>query len=475
MSSSDPIHAGSIHADESKECGSGEIHAAEQGETATSEVEFLTGWRYAAIGVSIVLSMFLTIIATAIPHITDEFHSLNDVGWYASALFLTVAAAQSVWGKAFKYFPVKTVYLTSIAIFEIGSLICVGRAITGFGVAGTFGGSYIIIGISVAPKQRPAMTGYMGSAYAIASVIGPLIGGALTDKVTWRWCFYINLPCGALAAAAFILLFKVPTSVKPPQVPLKEKLLQMDIPGFFLVTAAVVCYLLAMQWGGVVEKWSSSNAVKGTTATESGIRTIPLILSLRVSIGALKIFNPFLIIGGILTTISAGLLMTLEPNSDHSYWIGYQVLAGVGLGLCFNVYIIIIQNIVKPEEVATATAILLFFQSLGGALVVSAAQSLFQNELLNTLAVQSPSVNPAAVFSTGATEIQKTFSKSELPGINSSYMKGLHMAFALAIPMAGTATLVAVGQNWFRLKTPGDENPREVKSETEKVDKETVG
>ncbi|TVY39773.1 MFS gliotoxin efflux transporter [Lachnellula occidentalis] len=550
MSSNDPIHTGSVHADESKECGSGDIRAAEQGETATAEVEFLTGWRYAAIGISIVLSMFLTIIATAIPHITDEFHSLNDVGWYASALFLTVAAAQSVWGKAFKYFPVKTVYLTSIAIFEIGSLICgvaqnsttliVGRAITGFGVAGTFGGSYIIIGISVAPKQRPAMTGYMGSAYAIASVIGPLIGGALTDKVTWRWCFYINLPCGALAAAAFILLFKVPASVKPPQVPLKEKLIQMDIPGFLLVTASVVCYLLAMQWGGVVEKWSSANvvgtlvgcivifiafiawewyqgeralllpsimkqrtiihgcafsfliagtfyillyyipiyfqAVKGTNAMESGVRTIPLILSLTlvqictgVSIGALKIFNPFLILGGILTTISVGLIMTLEPNSDHSYWIGYQVLAGVGLGLCFNVYIIIIQNIVKPEEVATATAILLFFQSLGGALVVSAAQSLFQNELLNTLAVQSPNINPAAVFATGATDIQKSFAKSDLPGINNSYMKGLHMAFALAIPMAGAATLVAVGQNWFRLKTPGEEHPRELKSETEKV------
>ncbi|TVY53300.1 MFS gliotoxin efflux transporter gliA [Lachnellula cervina] len=403
-----------------------------------------------------------TIIATAIPHITEEFHSLNDVGWYASALFLTVAAAQSVWGKAFKYFPVKTVYLTSIAIFEIGSLICgvaqnsttliVGRAITGFGVAGTFGGSYIIIGISVAPKQRPAMTGYMGSAYAIASRQAP--------------------------QSAFER--EAPANGHPGFLP-------GDSGGRMLLASH------AMGRGGrEVELLKCSRdtgrAVKGTTATESGIRTIPLILSLTlvqictgVSIGALKIFNPFLIIGGILTTISVGLLMTLQPESDHSYWIGYQVLAGVGLGLCFNVYIIIIQNIVKPEEVATATAILLCKdpastkRSLGGALVVSAAQSLFQNELLNTLAVKSPNVSPAAVFSTGATDIQKTFSKSDLPGINSSYMKGLHMAFALAIPMAGAATLVAIGQNWFRLKTPGDENPREVKSETEKVDKETVG
>ncbi|KAF7933517.1 uncharacterized protein EAE98_003226 [Botrytis deweyae] len=138
------------------------------GTAGTAAIVYLTGWRYAAVGIAIVLSMFLasldlTIIATAIPHITDEFHSLNDVGWYASALFLTVAAAQSLWGKAFKYFPIKTVYLISIAVFEVGSLICgvarnsttliVGRAITGFGVAGTFGGSYKIIGVSAPPEK----------------------------------------------------------------------------------------------------------------------------------------------------------------------------------------------------------------------------------------------------------------------------------------------------------------------------------
>lgn len=78
-----------------------------------------------------------------------------------------------------------------------------------------------------------------------------------------------------------------------------------------------------------------------------------------ISIGATRLFNPFLIVGGILTTISIGLMMTLEADSGHSAWIGYQALAGIGLGLCFNVYIIIVQNIVEPEEVATATSILL--------------------------------------------------------------------------------------------------------------------
>ncbi|KAK8906470.1 hypothetical protein QC760_005060 [Botrytis cinerea] len=173
--------------------------------SSTPAIVYLTGWRYAAVGIAIVMSMFLAsldLIQIAeyltIPNITEEFHSLNDVGWHASALFLTVAAAQSLWGKAFKCFPIKIAYVISIAVFELGSLICgvarksttlidVGRAITNFGVAGTFGASYIIIGVSAPPEKRPAMTGFMGSEYAIALVIGPLIGGALTDRVSWRW------------------------------------------------------------------------------------------------------------------------------------------------------------------------------------------------------------------------------------------------------------------------------------------------
>ncbi|RDL38614.1 uncharacterized protein BP5553_02954 [Venustampulla echinocandica] len=432
------------------------------------DVDYLTGWRFAAVGIAIVLS-----------------------------------------------------------IAQNSMTLIVGRAITGLGVAGTFGGSYIIIGVSVPPEKRPAMTGLMGSAYAIASVIGPLIGGALTDRVTWRWCFYINLPCGALAAASIVLFFRVPDAIKPTEATIKEKLLQMDIPGFLFVTAAVVCYLLAMQWGGPLKIWSSSSvigtlvgcvvvfiaflaikwyqgeralllpnimknrtivrgsafsfliagnfyillyylpiyfqAVRGTDATESGIRTLPLILGLTlvqiikgISVGATKLFNPFVLLGGALTTIASALMTKLQPDSPSTVWIGYQALAGVGLGLCFNVYIIIAQNIVKLNEVATATAILLFFQSLGGALVVSAAQALFQNELINTLPITNPTLNAASIFSIGASEIQKSLSKEELPGINASYMKGLHMAFALACPTASAATFVAGWQKWFRFKTPSD-------------------
>ena len=159
-------------------------------------------FRLVAIVIALVLSIFLvsldmTIVATAIPRITDEFHSLNDVGWYGSAFFLTLASFQSMWGKAYKYFPIKPTFLLSIFFFEVGSLICavaknsttliVGRAVAGAGGAGIASGAYTIIAFTARPQHRPAYTGILGAVYGTASIIGPLLGGVFTSDLSWRW------------------------------------------------------------------------------------------------------------------------------------------------------------------------------------------------------------------------------------------------------------------------------------------------
>jgi MFS family permease len=128
-----------------------------------------------------------TIIATAIPKITDDFDALGDVGWYASAYLLTSSAFQLLFGKMFTIFSVKFVYLSAVAIFELGSLICaaapnsvsfiVGRAIAGIGAAGVYSGSVIVLTHSAPLDRRPMYTGILGAAVGVASIVGPFLGG----------------------------------------------------------------------------------------------------------------------------------------------------------------------------------------------------------------------------------------------------------------------------------------------------------
>jgi MFS family permease len=176
-----------------------------------------------------------------------------------------------MWGKLYKYLSAKIVYLVSVLIFMVGSIVAaaaqnspaliVGRALQGWGCAGTLGGSVLMISYVAEPKLRPMLIGSWMGVFMVSTIVGPLIGGAFTSEVTWRWCFWINLPVGGLVIAMVIFFFHVPKHIKPVPATWKEIVLQLDIPGFTLLLTSLICFTLALQWGGQSKPWSDGSVI----------------------------------------------------------------------------------------------------------------------------------------------------------------------------------------------------------------------
>ncbi|KAJ5320220.1 hypothetical protein PENANT_c010G03433 [Penicillium antarcticum] len=224
------------------------------------------------LGLSIFLmSLDSSIIATAIPRITSQFNSTGDIGWYGSAYSFAMCALQPIAGKLFANFEMKHMFLACFTVFELGSLLCalavnspmliVGRAIAGSGAAGCFTGAFCIVAISIPLVKRPFYIGILQSTFGIATIIGPVLGGAFTEHVTWRWCFWINLPIGAVTIMTLVLFFKPPPrgSTKAPSV--LARLEKLDFLGCFLFAPAIIMIFLALQWGGSEHAWKSATIV----------------------------------------------------------------------------------------------------------------------------------------------------------------------------------------------------------------------
>ncbi|KAF9881763.1 efflux pump antibiotic resistance [Colletotrichum karsti] len=520
-----------------------------RGDTASDAVgDFPQGLQLAMIVLAVILSFFLvsldmTIVATAIPRITDEFHGIADVSWYSSVFFMTTAGFQSTWGKAYKYFPLKTTFLASITVFELGSLLCgaaptslaliIGRAITGIGGAGIGSGCYTIIGFSADPKKRPLFTGLVGASYGIASALGPLLGGLLSDKASWRWCFYINLPIGAISILAIVRFFKSPAAANPQAASWMEKIVQMDPLGSSLMMSAVVSLILALQKGGQTDSWGSPKvigllvsagvlmvlfavwesfqgeramivprlfrrrviffsfmflalfaggyytliyilplyfqAIDGTSPIESGVRNLPLIIAVSIAsilsgslVSSTGFAAPLMPIGAATATVAAGLLFTLDIGTEPIKWVMYQVLAGIGFGIAIQVPMIISQSSIDLSDLASITALMMFSQTTGAAVLVSAAQAAFGNVLLQEAQMTAPDIKPEALIMTGVGSLRQVFRPDQLAGILVAYMRGLKITFAIVIGAVVLAFSMSTYVPWKRL---GHGSKKEVAAE----------
>ncbi|KAL5316077.1 hypothetical protein ACEPPN_016954 [Leptodophora sp. 'Broadleaf-Isolate-01'] len=484
-----------------------------------TEFFYLEGWKLWAIMCTLYLNTLLAaldvgIVATAIPAITDDFHQLDYVGWYGGAIFLTLSTTAPVWGKLYKYVSARWVYFVSILIFLVGSIIAataknsialiIARALQGVGCSGSIGGSVLMINYVAHPSKQPMFIGLWATVYMISTIIGPLIGGAFTSHVTWRWCFWINLPVGGPVLVAVFLFFHVPKHVKYPKATWKEIIFQLDLPGFAMIFSSLVCFTLALQWGGQSKTWNNSSVIATLTmwvvltiafvvveyfqgeramiplrllktrmqwtntlyaliqtAIASGVNTLPFIAFFALGsmmsggiIGKTRVFQPFLLVGGLLATVGAALLYTVDLNSSKARYLGPQVVFGFGIGLGCQVPMMALQSFSPPEDVASVTSIIV-------------TQSLFANRLLSSLATSAPSINPGLVLATGATELRRVFNGSDLLNVISSYMVGTKAVFAWSLAGAAfTAVLALVVP--FKKMPPVEEAPTEKNSANEK-------
>lgn len=209
----------------------------------------------------------MTIITTAIPTISSTFDSSLGYIWIGSAYLLGNATFVPTWGKISDIFGRKPVLIGAVVIFWIGSLLCAvsnsmgmliaARAIQGVGGGGTIVLPNICISDLFSMRKRGMYFGILGGVWAIASAVGPVLGGVFTSKVSWRWCFYINLPLSGVGIIILIFVLKLHN----PRTPMKQGLLAIDWAGSLLIIGGTLMFLFGLEFGGVQHPWGSATVI----------------------------------------------------------------------------------------------------------------------------------------------------------------------------------------------------------------------
>ncbi|KAI5459044.1 major facilitator superfamily domain-containing protein [Mariannaea sp. PMI_226] len=508
-------------------------------------VVYPSGYRLALILISIFICMFLValdklIISTAIPAITNEFQAANDIGWYGTAYLLTNCAFLLVFGKLYTFLNIKATFITSVVLFEVGSAICgaapnsttfiVGRAIAGLGAGGVQSGVLVIIVYAVPLQKRPQYQGLLGAVYGIASIIGPLIGGAFSTNVTWRWCFYLNLPLGGVVLGVVILLLRVPGPSGAAD-NASSKLQQLNIDGLLALLPGVICLCLALQWGGFTYDWSDGRiialltlafallitfmliqvwrarhalvpphiftqrsiaggfwvsccvgahqtvliyflpiwfqVIKGDSASQSGIHLLPMVLSLvlaSILSGALTsrigYYMPSLIVGICISAIGAALLTTVDTATTVGQWVGYEILYGFGLGACFQAPNMAAQTVLPREEVSIGASLMLFAQTLFGAIFVSVGQNVLDDQLAQRLS-HILTITPKEIESVGVTDLLETIPSQYRVLALEAYNKSVCICFQVALIVACLSILGSLIMEWCSVKDNKEAGTRE--------------
>ncbi|MER8224162.1 MFS transporter [Streptomyces sp. NPDC094143] len=401
------------------------------------------------------------IVATALPKIVGELHGLDRMSWAITAYLLTATVGLPIYGKLGDLLGRKSVFQFAIVVFVAGSALAgrartmdqliAFRALQGVGAGGLMIGVQAIIADIVPPRQRARYMGLIGAAFGLASVAGPLLGGYFTDHLTWRWCFYVNVPFGLLTLAVVAVALKLP---KP------AVRARLDLLGALLLTAASTCLVLLTGWGGTEYAWDSRvilglgagvavstvlflvaerfaaepliplrlfrdsvfnvtgliglvvgaalfgaasylptylQMVDGASATESGLLMLPMmggIVGASIIAGQLightGRYKAYPILGGALSVTGMWLLSRLEAGTPRLHYSVWTAVLGAGIGLVMPVLILAVQNSVRPADLGTATSANNYFRQIGGSVGAAVFGTLFADRLAGALADRLP-------------------------------------------------------------------------------------
>ncbi|MCH7998731.1 MAG: MFS transporter [Chloroflexi bacterium] len=406
-------------------------------------------------------AMDMTVVSTSLPRIVASLGGLGLFPWVFTSFMITSTTAVPIVGKLTDLFGRKPFYIAGVAILLLGSVLSGSsqtmeqliafRAVQGLGAGMIMGIAFAIVGDVFPPAERGKWSGLMAGVFASASVLGPLIGGTLTDHASWRWVFYINLPMGSVAL--LVIFFGMPT-LRPLTRP------RLDYMGIVLLAATVVPALLALSWAGSRFDWGSPEiigmftwsavalamftyvelhteepllpmglfrnrifavsavvtlmtgiamfgalsyiplfvqGVIGASATNSGLVTMPMMIAMAISAAItgqiMSRTGHYRLLGVAgLAIMTAGMYLLAQMDANATNFIARRnmVVMGIGLGMSLPLFMLAVQNSVPHRVMGIATSTMQFLRSVGGTMGVAIMGSLINSTLSSELAANTP-------------------------------------------------------------------------------------
>jgi EmrB/QacA subfamily drug resistance transporter len=410
----------------------------------------------------VMLAMFLssldqTIVGTALPQIIADLKGFEHYTWVATAYLLTSTAMMPIVGRLTDMYGRKWFYIAGIIIFLLGSALCglsqnmnqliLFRGFQGIGAGVMMANAFIVIGDLFPPSERGKYQGLIMAVFGLSSIIGPLLGGFITDHISWHWIFYVNLPLGIPVIAAFIRFFP---SIRPVRV--KH---QLDYLGMAALVLCVTPLIMGLSWGGVYE-WGSPHVigslvasavmlgvflvtearaaepimplgmfrnrvvsvamaarfgigvgmfgviifiplffqfVLGQSATNSGIILMPMMLGMVVaSTLSGQIVSRFgghyripAILGLAIMSVGMYLMSRMTPDTTYNRALFNTAVTGLGMGMALPQFVIAVQNAVPYPIMGVATSSVQFFQSIGQAVGLAVFGSIMANRFASNV------------------------------------------------------------------------------------------